>query len=111
MLNGRVVFEKGKRSMAYLRHYEEGPEEEKLRAQRALKYSEKFETRLPLALRPLVEMYLGATTLEAHDEFHGIKKGGDLALITQRCRAGCGGLWSASIEIACPYCKGTGKRR
>ncbi len=30
-------------------------------------------------------------------------------LFEQRCK--CGGVWSASIEIACPYCFGEGKQR
>jgi hypothetical protein len=31
-------------------------------------------------------------------------------LIVQHCE-GCGGYWSASIEIPCVYCDGTGKRK
>ncbi len=60
--------------MAYLHQYKETEAEEKQRANRALRYSEKFGTRLPRVLRPLVGKHLGDTTLEAHDQFHGITK-------------------------------------
>lgn len=37
---------------------------------------------------------------------------GSLVLFEQRCPLeGCKGVWSASIEIPCPYCKGAGVRR
>jgi hypothetical protein len=38
------------------------------------------------------------------------KEDGRLVLFEQRC-ALCNGLWSASIEIPCPYCEGSGKRK
>lgn len=58
--------------MAYLNQYKETESEERLRAQRSLRYSEKMGTRLPRVLRPLVEKYLGGTILAEHDKFHGI---------------------------------------
>ena len=40
------------------------------------------------------------------------KEDGSLELFEQRSGfESCKGIWSASIEIPCPYCGGSGKRR
>jgi predicted Zn-ribbon and HTH transcriptional regulator len=38
------------------------------------------------------------------------REDGSLVLKEKRCDK-CGGMWSESIEIPCPYCDGSGKRK
>lgn len=92
------------------KRYESSAEKQKAyreRKARAEAYAKEF---------PEVAKMEAVMTDEAHPVYPELKKYSDrtydeggLVLFSQRCEK-CNGLWSASIAIPCPYCKGTGKR-